>query len=481
MNKLKILGNNDLTNQLISYFKTISFNDYEHSKNINIKNYEDEILILSKKDSKKINLSNSKNNIILKDISTLVKIYDFIGRSRPHSFIYFLKNSNKFKKTYESYIKDRYINSKKEIKRYDILCMLQHPKYKAHTYDLSKELEKKYTTLNILNNLKDNKFQNSAVLNEENSSYEVFKNRVNSIPAKVCIGPYEHLEGGDIKVNFLHHSNTKPYSKEKYFNEFNDANYHIVTTRTQLRLIKNIMESKKEDLKHDICLIPGGYPKLDKLKKDLVHLKNTKDSICYAPTLIMHNEDFTKGLSLQNGDEIISLLLNKFKNYNVIFRPHPHIKLYGYKDAGLSYIDNIIDKYKNNPRFIYDETDYYLETFARSEIMIGDFSSILQTFPFATSCPIIALSNDDFIDHYKNVFDEDDIRKECGEVITSLSQLEETIKRVLSNKNEFKKKIKEYTKKEVFNLENSVKYIVDNFDYIINQKNNKDWTYIEKR
>lgn len=363
--------------------------------------------------------------------------------------------------------------------QYDLLCMLHHPKYIPHTKELVQALDKKYKTINVIDDKnKTYDLKTEVSLSEDNPPYKLFEQRTKAINAKVCIAPSENPEGGEIKVNILHHANIKPYSREKYFIGFKEAHYHLVATKTQLRLIKSILEERVNELEHTVCLVPAGYPKLDKVLYDLEQNMVEKDSICYAPTLLMHNKEFQDGLSLNNGVNIIETLLNNFPQYNIIFRPHPHIKLYNYKTAGLNYIDEIIEKFRENKRFIYDESDYYIDTFLRTQILITDFSSIMQTFAFTTLCPFVSLSNEKFINHYHDVFGEEDIRNHCGVVVNDFGDFISTVKETIKEKDKFRAKIAQYRDEEVFNIGKSVQYITDNFNYIMDSKYNKDWIYI---
>ncbi|WP_419771195.1 MAG: hypothetical protein ACNI3C_05215 [Candidatus Marinarcus sp.] len=287
----------------------------------------------------------------------------------------------------------------------------------------------------------------------------------------------KNFSEGVKSVSIPHSLILKPISKEILVRNFLLADYICLPTQTQFKYVKNLMIENLDKINKQLCLIPLGYPKLEKLEKDLVSsYNNEKNAICYAPTLLTHNDEFLATLSLKNGIEIIDFLLNNFE-YNVIFRPHPLI--IQSEVNGKQYVLDILKTFGNNPRFIYDDSSYYAETFSKTLVMISDFSSTMQTFAFATLQPFIALSNSNFDKLYYNTFNDEDIRLNCGLVVNTLEELKKKFKYLVNNMGIYKQKILEYKNNELFNLNCSSEYIANNLIYIKNNIKNSDWYYLK--
>jgi CDP-glycerol glycerophosphotransferase (TagB/SpsB family) len=108
-------------------------------------------------------------------------------------------------------------------------------------------------------------------------------------------------------------------------------------------------------------------------------------------------ESFTEFTISNYLKDIIYELLNE-TSYNVILRPHPsnrdHIKIH-----------ELIEIFKHNTKFQCDFSENYVDTYAKSQILITDMSGTAYTFAFLTLCPVIFfLPNDDAIK--KNNYDK---------------------------------------------------------------------------
>lgn len=328
---------------------------------------------------------------------------------------------------------------------------------------------------NYFKNLSIEKLLLPTELNFHNRACEIFD------ISKIYISPeYSSPTSNEvINFSFPHTLLHKPIKVETHIKLLQHSDYIFIPTRYELKKIEYILKKHKSNLYKEICLIPGGYPKLDKLRQDISDKNYEKpDSICYAPTILEHNSEFQNALNLTNGVEIIDFLLKKFPEYNIIFRPSPTVKRF--KHTGYSQTKEIIEKFGSNPKFIYDESLYYIDTFKRSKILISDHSSTMMTFSYATLRPFISFNKESISSEYKKVFgsEELDIRGEVGEVVCDFSELEGTIRQCLDNNEYYENRIKEFMEKEVYNLDSSVDYFKKNIEYILNKKKNMNWIYI---
>ena len=373
-------------------------------------------------------------------------------------------------------------------------------KTKYFSYEIAFDLKTGYssTILPLVKEFDDKSnaaiFQNYEVLNDKNFKLKQinkivldknldFNHRGSELlkVSKIFISPeFSKTQEEVINISFPHGILMKPINPLTNINIMKYSDYIYVTTKYEMAKYIYILQKFNHLLNKRLCLIPGGYPKLDKLRKDLKEDKTKKDSILYAPTILEHNPEFQNSLSLLNGKEIIKYLLDNFLNYNIIFRPHPSVRRF--KHTGYDITMEIINLFKDNPRFIYDDSVYYIDTFKRSEIMISDYSSSMITFSLSTQRPFISLNNYDLSNEYKKVYGDLslDIRKEIGFIVYEIDAIKQKIEQYLKDKEYYKNKIIEFSKNNIFNLDNSVEYFKNNLNYIKNGIHNENWIYIEK-
>tara|TARA_B100000579_G_C22839884_1_gene860848 strand:+ start:675 stop:1841 length:1167 start_codon:yes stop_codon:yes gene_type:complete len=130
-------------------------------------------------------------------------------------------------------------------------------------------------------------------------------------------------------------------------------------------------------------LIEIGYPRFDVIQKKINKLNVVqKKNVIVSPTNIDQDPNF----SLYNDiEKLLDNLINK-TNFNVIFRPHPMNRF----DTRIL---KIVDLYKKNKKFNYDDSDDYTNVFSNSFCMITDHSDIAYMFTFLTLCPVVFYSN----------------------------------------------------------------------------------------
>ena len=133
--------------------------------------------------------------------------------------------------------------------------------------------------------------------------------------------------------------------------------------------------------------------------------------------------------------DIIYELLNS-TSYNIILRPHPgnrnHTKVY-----------ELIKLFKNNTRFQCDSSENYIDTYAKSQILITDISGTAYTYAFLTLCPVIFfLPNDDKIKKYNydklNFFIN--ITK-IGSIVRDVKLMSQEINKILLKIKQYKESI----------------------------------------
>jgi len=239
---------------------------------------------------------------------------------------------------------------------------------------------------------------------------------------------------------------------------------------------KSVMQRGRlqDNIQKDVCYIPGGYFKLDgNIKKFNKYSNCTVDSIIYAPTVI---DDVLRKHHSQPkyGIKIIKALLDNFKDYKIIFRPHPHS------------IDDpctieLVNNFKDNNRFVFDNNpSEYMKNYARSKLMVSDISGTAYTYAFTTNRPVIFFSVDE-----ENV--EKDMggvayfrdRSKIGSIVEDIDTLVRTVQSYLSDYNNIINNVLDFRKEAVFNVGNSEEYFLNSLKYIIEDIKHPDWTYLK--
>lgn len=120
-----------------------------------------------------------------------------------------------------------------------------------------------------------------------------------------------------------------------------------------------------------------GYPPLALTAGELKKTGIEPDAITYAPTLIEYNPDEGGERLKTYGAGLIKFLLERFPRHKIIFRPY-----HGDMDNGC--IKEIIGKFSCVDRFILDVSPGKIFSFAHSDVMITDLSTIIRAFSLVT-------------------------------------------------------------------------------------------------
>ena len=135
----------------------------------------------------------------------------------------------------------------------------------------------------------------------------------------------------------------------------------------------------------DFYLMGYGYPKLCLMRRQFLAQRREAvraECICYAPTGIQYSP-YSGGKRLQKyGKRILRTLLATFPDHTVIFRPAPI-------NRDEDTVRDIIDAFAHEPRLAVDAQTSYLDTFARTRVMITDLAHISNTFCAVTHRPAI--------------------------------------------------------------------------------------------
>ena len=237
-------------------------------------------------------------------------------------------------------------------------------------------------------------------------------------------------------------------------------------------------------MRNRLCVIPGGYPHLDRNMALAAAYAGPVDSLIYAPTLAL--ADYPRrelASSLDHGVELVEGLLQRFPGYRVIFRPHPaDLKLYEVKrrDALTGAFARLIELCRTEPRCILDSdpTDY-MASYNRCAAMVSDTSSTAMTFAFATGRPAFFFTprNRELLD----ALDEESAflaqRSDLGGVTECIDQLLEQVAAHLAGGLGTAAGIQALRDATLFNSGTSCAYLAENIDFILTGERHADWHY----
>jgi hypothetical protein len=212
-------------------------------------------------------------------------------------------------------------------------------------------------------------------------------------------------------------------------------------------------------------IIRGGYPRLD---QNIAHFEKQavdEKTIIYAPTLAL--PEFEKYVSMPRWSEgIVEILLDRFPEYRVIFRPHPHAFYHGH---GLPAVQSILNRFGSHPRFELDRSSQYMATYSRAAIMVSDTSGTAYTYAFTTGRPVVFFSPNDAEAFASNpgvrYFE---FRERVGLVAHDLEGLASNVAAALTDRPRFHDQSLKLRNEVVFNVGSSVDYLVSIFEHLKN-------------
>ena len=224
------------------------------------------------------------------------------------------------------------------------------------------------------------------------------------------------------------------------------------------------------------AIIPGGYVKLDKAMAYFdLHARDEK-TIIYAPTVDGGPFDVVASLT-NNGYGIVATILERFPDYRLIFRPHPHTLE---SDA----VRRIRDDFSAHPRFELDDGGSYLDNYSRAALMVTDMSGTAFTYAFMTGRPVVFFSPDEEGAQriFKGIRYFQD-RERIGFVAENLSEMERMIGLAIERAEEKSVSVRRFRDDIIFNVGRCEDYLVENFSYILDGTagdRHPDWIYVDE-
>jgi len=208
-----------------------------------------------------------------------------------------------------------------------------------------------------------------------------------------------------------------------------------------------------------VCLLPFGFPKLDKFFDVVTNIKRPKSAIVYHLSLLSIEEPWVIGAifgTLKN-------LLVKFPDNKVIFRAHH-----------LNHADPVITKSINMGRdydnFYYSDADSYIGDYAEGAVMVTHREYYNHLFDLATASPtVLYKENNNYVMRY-----EHDERYYLASNENFINVVKQVLDMDFDTSIECRKQ--RCQSAGIYNPGESLDYLVDNLDHIIKGNILPEWT-----
>ena len=338
--------------------------------------------------------------------------------------------------------------------------------YKNFYIDLVKNLKKKEDLVIVSSDV--NEFRN---LNKKKiKSYYISNNLLKTIFFGTLNCDYLIMTMTDIGNNFpksifkckyiyFFHSlasTHKIYTK----NAFDQYNIIFVNGDYQIKEIR--LNEKRKNLPNKI-LVKTGYFFLNFLKKKLNKKKYKKDTVLFAPSWTYENSNLFNDYGLKIIKKLIDLKLN------VILRPHPEI-IKRFPDKILE----IKKAFGKSKKFLLDNSSSNLISMEKSLLCLTDNSTITMEYALSLERQVIYLDYKDKIHNpdYKKFTSKNidvELKNSIGQVVKceELDKLLDTLDSSLLNNERIVKKVNEFEKKYISNVnfssEFAANFIKSNF------------------
>lgn len=219
-----------------------------------------------------------------------------------------------------------------------------------------------------------------------------------------------------------------------------------------------------------ICVIPSGYPQIDNLASSLANYHGPIDTITYAPTPLNGKPRWEPYASIRlAGPAIIAALLKAFPTYRIVFKP--------YILDHNQWTQAVLDQFEGMPNFVVDWSgSNYGDLYARSALLVSDFSSTAYTYCFATLRPVIFYSGaEDQLPRSVSKEDYCVARSKVGDIVTTPEDLVKAVRTALDNPESYRQRIAAVRGEYVYHVGESEAYIAQSARMMIAGVQGPDW------
>ncbi len=225
-----------------------------------------------------------------------------------------------------------------------------------------------------------------------------------------------------------------------------------------------------EGRRPSLDIVPAGYPKLDYSRRVLSE-GEPHDHIVYCPTSTGSSVTRVR----EDGEIILTSLLDAFPEYRVVFRPYP-----GRKDRELGRA--IAARFASEPRFLFDDTPTGIPYQRRCALAVTDSSSSAITFSIATERPLV------FVDLGSDSTPDVSTRDRAaltqlpfGYSARTVPAFNEAVRSGIADARRWRKRIHRAASAYLYNPGTAAEYLAAHLDVFARGGSHPDWLSIPRR
>ena len=360
-------------------------------------------------------------------------------------------------------------------KKKTVAVYFPSPGYREQVGDIAKRLRQKgYHSLTLIGTVCGDRYEK----NEDvfYAGHDII-NHMDFLDIFMCPTLMQNPPAAKKKVYFLHDIHDSPLGNSDEMKVISEGllnyDYLFVPSQPVIDLFEKVIPLARKNFPgRRICLIKGGYIKLDRCLAYFEKHKKESKVIIYAPTVLGHGLNPFSSL-LPHGAEIIRTLITQFPDYDLIFRPHPHT-------LHSEVVKDIVAQFQHHPKFFLDDNaSFYMENYSKPALMVTDISGTAFTYAFSTLRPVVFFSPSDEElrrTHSDSRYVGD--REKIGCVARNLGEMAQKTNWLLENKDRFVERIREFRDSTIFNLGHAEDYFIENIEYLLEDRIKEDWVYL---
>lgn len=287
------------------------------------------------------------------------------------------------------------------------------------------------------------------------------------------------------KVNFLHTSFDFILEPGWIVDRLETADPHYIftSTRATWEWMRDLIT--RRPLKNRVCLIPGGYTRLDANLEEAAAYDGPIDSVIYAPTLSLNAvQHHQLTYSAPHAAAMLKALHEALPQLEIVFRPHPNdlaLLRAGRDDQLARPFHEALALCERLPRLKLDESlTSYMDSYNRAHVMISDTSSTAYTYALSTLRPVVFFSPRDR--EVRAIFSDQSFfirdRERIGAVVQSVEQMVGQVGAMLEAPSLWRERIGEYRDEVCFNVGRTEEYFAECLETILAQKRHPDWLHL---
>lgn len=217
-------------------------------------------------------------------------------------------------------------------------------------------------------------------------------------------------------------------------------------------------------------LVPSGYSKLDYNIDRVQSLK----AVSGDPVILVYPTDFTihpGGMTPDVARPVIEMLLREFPEHRVVYRPHPNNTA---ENGGP--LQEVRALFGSEPRFEFNDDTNYLALWARTSVMVTDFSGGAMTFACTTGRPTVFFNPVDASAQRADRGGIIEYTDQLGITVTKAGAVATAIRQLLDPAAGWSERIAAFGRTAVYNPGGAAAYIASVIPQLLTDETPDGWT-----